>query len=530
MFHISRKTSLTMGVSVLAASLAMAGAAEAKSPKQMTPAELAGQILAQTKAMLDTQKAEFEKAEAAKQAQIDALQARVDTLTAQLKTTQTQVASAPPVPTAQQVAAAMPKPDTTVSMKKGVASIASSDAAFSLAVHGVMQMDAASYSQDKDLPAAVTARDLNSGINLRRARLGVNGKMFGSFDYNILAEFGGSGAEDAGRIQELWVQYSGYDHAKFRVGAFPPLLGLEDGASTNSQPFLERPASAEVARSMAGGDYRMAAAVFGNGDRWLYSLALTGNNISTLNTQATAFTAANNDEQLGIAARVAGTPLRGFDWLVHVGANYSAVINPADAGAAAATRYPVQLRDRPELRVDGTRLVDAGAINTQSSSITGFELAGQYKSVFAQGEAFSYKVTRLNPAAGVTDPEFSGWYVEGGWSITGEARKYNLTTAAFDGVTPRDNFDPKNGKWGAWELVARYSTLDLNYHQGATLAADRVLGGQQDIASLGFDWQLNPTVRVVFEGQSVRIDRLNSAGAQIGQKYSSFAARSQFNF
>jgi phosphate-selective porin OprO/OprP len=41
--------------------------------------------------------------------------------------------------------------------------------------------------------------------------------------------------------------------------------------------------------------------------------------------------------------------------LIHVGVNYTGVINPADAGASAATRYPVQLRDRPELRVDGIR-------------------------------------------------------------------------------------------------------------------------------------------------------------------------------
>jgi phosphate-selective porin OprO/OprP len=97
-------------------------------------------------------------------------------------------------------------------------------------------------------------------------------------------------------------------------------------------------------------------------------------------------------------------------------------------------------------------------------------------------------------------------------------------------VTPRVNFDPQSGGWGAFELVARYSTLDLDDHEGAALAADRVLGGRQDIASLGLDWQLNADMRLVFEGQSVRIDRLNSAGAQIGQKYNAFAVRSQFNF
>ena len=530
------KSRLSLGISLIAATVALnATMAEAKTKTHAaSQADLKAQIMAETQKLLDAQRAQFQQDEAAKQAQIDALQAKVDTLTSQLQTEQTKVAAIPPVPTiaqiTPQVVAALPKADTTVSEKKGTASIASSDGAFTVAFHGIMQMDAATYSQSKSLPSAVTVRDLNSGTNLRRARIGINGKLFSDFDYNLLAEFGGSGAEDAGRFQEIWLQYSKFDHVKFRIGAYPPLVGLEDAASTNSQPFLERPASAEVARSLAAGDYRMSAGVFGSSDRWLYSLALTGNTISTLNTQATAFTAQSYDEQLGVAARLAGTPLRGFDWLVHVGVNYVAAINPADAGAAAATRYPVQLRDRPELRVDGTRLIDTGALNADNASATGLELAGQYKGLWAQGESFRYAVTRYNPATGVTNPDFKGWYVEGGWSLTGEARKYNTQTAAFDGVVPRVNFDPKSGNWGAFEVVARYSTLDLNHHDTATLAADRVLGGQQDITALGLDWQLNQDVRFVFQGQAVKIDRVNAAGAQIGQKYNTLSVRSQFNF
>ncbi len=343
-------------------------------------------------------------------------------------------------------------------------------------------------------------------------------------------DFGGAGAEDVGRFHEAWLQYSGFKSAKFRVGEFAPLVGLADAGSANSSPFLERASSAEVARNFGGGDTRIGVAAFNGADRWLWSVAITGNTVSQLNTQAASFTAANNDEQLGLAARIAGTPFRGKGWLIHTGLNYSAIVNPGDAGSAAATRYPVQLRDRPELRVDGTRLVDSGAINSDSAAAVGAELGWQSGPVFAQGEAFQYSVKRLAPAAGVGDPKFSGWYLEGGLSLTGETRKYNTQTAAFDGVIPTVNFDPANGHWGAFEVVARYSTLDLNYHADAVLTADRIRGGQQDIVSLGLDWQLNPAVRFVFEGQNVKIDRLNSSGVQMGQNYNSFAVRSQFGF
>jgi phosphate-selective porin OprO/OprP len=532
---IIRSNHLRLGASLLSLTLALAVTTPVQArTMHHRHRSIHAQIVAEAHKLAAVQQASFAQADAAKQAQIDTLQGEVTELATQVKTLQAQaavpVAPAPPPVTVAQVVAAMPAPAATVAMKNGTATIASSDGDFSLAVHGVFQLDTATYDQNKTAPAAVNGRDLNSGTNFRRARLGVSGKLFKDFDYNILLDFGGAGAEDVGRFHEAWLQYSGFKSAKFRIGEFAPSVGLSDAGSANASPFLERASAAEVARNFAGGDTRMGMALWNASDRLLWSVALTGNTVSQLNTQATAFTAPNFDEQLGMTARLAGTPLRGQDWLIHAGVNYSAIINPADLGPAAAVRYPVQLRDRPELRVDGTRLIDTGALNGQSAQAAGLELGWQYRSVFAQGETFSYKVERLAPAAGVTNPTFGGWYVEGGWSLTGEARKYNTQTAAFDGVTPSHNFNPKTGDWGAFEIVARVSDLDLNYHESASLAADRVLGGDQNITSLGLDWQLNPAIRFVFEGQSVRIDRLNSTGVQIGQKYNAFAVRSQFGF
>lgn len=473
------------------------------------------------------------------QAKIDAMQAQIDAQQAQLNALKSQIATqynapvAAPIAPAPAVAAAPAKPATpavTATLKNGSPMLASGDGAFTFNIKGLFQADAATYNQDSNLPAAVSARDLNSGTNIRRARVIFNGKMFSDFDYNLTFDFGGTGAEDVGRVHEAWVQYSGFKSAKFRVGEFAPSIGLADAGSQGGSAFLERAAVAEMARNVSAGDTRMSIAAFNAKDRYLWSFAVTGNTMSALNTAASGFNTINNDEQLGIAARIAGTPIKTKDALIHVGLNYSGIINPADTGAAAATRYPVQLRERPELRVDATRLVDSGAINADSASVTGLEFGAQYKTLFLQSEAFDYRIQRLNAATGVTNPKFTGWYVEGGWVLTGESRKYNTLTAAFDGVTPAANFDPASGHWGAFELVARYSTLDLNYHDQAALAADRIRGGQQDITSLGLNWQLTPTVRFIFQGQSVEVNRLNAAGDQIGQDYTAFAVRSQFGF
>jgi phosphate-selective porin OprO/OprP len=191
--------------------------------------------------------------------EIALLKAQVKALTDRVESLETRKAAAPPAaPPVLQV------PDRGgATMIAGKPSIQSPDGRFSATLHGVMQFDAADYSQKTPSPISVDlrrgasasdtahARDLSSGTDFRRARIGVDGKMFGDFEYNVLFDFGGAGEEDAGHIQELWLQYSGLKPFHFKIGAYPPSIGLADQGSTNGAPFLERPAIADMARSLA---------------------------------------------------------------------------------------------------------------------------------------------------------------------------------------------------------------------------------------------------------------------------------------
>ncbi len=449
-------------------------------------------------------------------------EARIAALEAQLKALSGQIADLKAATAAGLKDVRATQSATTVSIAGGKPTIASGDGAFSATFHGVMQLDVAQYYQDKGLPAVLgNARDLNSGTNFRRGRLGVDGKAFKVFDYGILLDFGGAGTDGSTVLQELYLQYN-YAPFKVKVGAFAPNVGLEDAASTNGSLFPERPSAAEAARGLAGADRRISLQAQTVGERWILSGAVTG---------AKAGDAQTFDEQLGYVLRLAGTPLKGQDWLIHAGVNASGVITPAQTTAVTGA-YGVTLQDRPELRVDGQQLIGSGSIDAAGAHHYGLELAAQKKNLLIQGEYFDYKIERRNAAAGVSDPKFTGWYVEGGLVLTGESRKYNTGTFAFDAPTIAKPFDPKKGQWGAWELAARYSVLDLNHHENAALAADRVRGGEQTISTVGVNWFPNSVTKFSLNYLDVSIDRKDPAGGLVAlsQDYQAVNFRSQFAF
>ena len=431
-----------------------------------------------------------------------------------------------------------------VALNGGRPTIASADGKNRFAVRGVAQFDAATYEQDSpglpdnrragaDAAEGPNARDLSSGTNFRRARLGIEGTFDSVWNYALTAEFGGSGSEST-QLQQAFIEYAGWrpfgltNPLRIRAGAFTPPTGLEDATSNTDALFLERAAGAELVRGLAGGDGRSGFGVFANGERWFTGAVLTGGLVGGTG---------DFDEQAGFVGRVAGLVLKDDDASVHVGANINAVLEPGDRVLGPGVGGGIRLRERPELRVDGTRLVDTGGLNAEDATAYGLELGGQWKNFYLAGEYNWIDVSRVAPAA---DVSFSGWYVQGSWILTGEQRKWSPATGGFGGVKPARPFDIHAGNWGAWEITGRYSLLDLNDNEGSPGLAtpvDGVRGGKQTISTAGLNWYPNQVVRFILQYQDVGIDRLNpgavglaTVGAPIGQDYQTLSLRSQFAF
>lgn len=81
---------------------------------------------------------------------------------------------------------------------------------------------------------------------------------------------------------------------------------------------------------------------------------------------------------------------------------------------------------------------------------------------------------------------------------------YKPKLGFYDRIKPKRNFSITNGGLGAWELILRYSNLDLN--DGS------IMGGEMDVVTAGLNWYLSPTVRAIFNHGIAYVKRNDSQG------------------
>ncbi|MGI9592632.1 MAG: porin [Myxococcota bacterium] len=98
-----------------------------------------------------------------------------------------------------------------------------------------------------------------------------------------------------------------------------------------------------------------------------------------------------------------------------------------------------------------------------------------------------YTNSWVQGARGQRDLHFWGLYAYASYFLTGEHRPYELGKGRFGRLKPKKNFNPFKGGWGAWEIAARYSYLDLD---------DRnIRGGTLWDVTAALNWYLYPNFR-----------------------------------
>jgi phosphate-selective porin OprO/OprP len=96
-------------------------------------------------------------------------------------------------------------------------------------------------------------------------------------------------------------------------------------------------------------------------------------------------------------------------------------------------------------------------------------------------------------------------------------------------VQPFDEFDLETGGWGAWEIAARYSHIDLD--DGVNdLAGGGIRGGVGTIYTLALNWYPNALVRISANYVHADIDNLSDTGLSEGDVIDAIGFRLQWEF
>jgi phosphate-selective porin OprO/OprP len=289
----------------------------------------------------------------------------------------------------------------------------------------------------------------------RAARLMVRGTLGKDYKigYLIAGEYNGfeTEPENLWSLTDLSFTFPlGGPAAKLTVGKTKETFAYEMVGDAANLPHQERVLNPFfVSRNIGvrlnhviGTAQRMTAAVGIFNDWWS-----TGDSLEDSGTDVTArFTGLVRDERNGKS-------------FLHLGVS---------GRYAGADNNSLRYKGRPESNVSDP-YVDTGNLSADHAWHLGWEALwneGPYSLLAEYNRAWVSSTAN-------GDPEFSGYYLTGSWILTGETRPYDRTVGYARRVMPE-------GRWGAWELVARFSHVDLD--------DAAVQGGSFDKTYLGLNW------------------------------------------
>ena len=349
-------------------------------------------------------------------------------------------------------------------------SVGSGDSNFVFQLHGVLQTDNRTFFNDKDNHGKSIQG--NDGFLLRRARPIFSGTVYKDFDFVFVPDFGGSSVQ----IFDAYLNYRYAPWLQVRGGKFKTPVGLEQLQSDQYTFFNERALPTDLVPNrdvgfmlwgdVADGKLSYAAGVFnGVGD---------GRN------------SANSDfeDHREFAGRLFLQPFKGTGVTPLQGLGFG-VAGSWGNTSSNVTGLP------SALLTDGQQQLFAYTNNVVAN--------GEHWRLSPQGYYYwgplgllgEYVISDQKVSKGATSArlENTAWQVAGTWVLTGEDATYN-------GVTPKNPFDPRAGHWGAVQLVARYADLNVDNKAFPIFANPATSASEAKAWAVGLDWCLNRNIRI----------------------------------
>ena len=381
-------------------------------------------------------------------------------------------------------------------------SIQSKDGANVVKLRGLFQVDDR-YFLDDVTPAG------SSTVLLRRVRPILEGTVNNIYDFRLMPDFGGGKS----------IIVDAYVAARFKpsfvvtAGKFKPPVGLERLQSGADIRFVERglptdlvpnrDIGLQISGEILGGHLNYALGYF-NG----VADGTSSDSIADVDTDGDGDAAARLFLQPGATSD--NFALRGFG--IGIAATYGHTDGTPASPGLAALRTPGQVNffsyrnGAAATFADGTRT----RIVPQFYYYYGrYGLLGEYVQS-------TQDLTRVNGAVTRSDRlKHDAWQIAFHWFVTGEEE-------AYKGFTPVNSFSPRDGTWGAVELVARYHQLTIDrdaFVGGVDSFADPATQAQKATSwGLGLNWYFNQNIKWVLDYDRTQFDGGAAGGADRGDE------------
>ena len=342
----------------------------------------------------------------------------------------------------------------------------SDDSGNSVQIGGRVFADWAWFTEDDEFKNSTLLR-AQDGTEIRQARLFVSGKMHDLISYKVQLDFASSST-----FKDVYIglEDSPLFGVDILVGQFKQPLGLEYIGSSKYITFMERAQLSNYVVNRQSGLF-LGKRFFDQRMRIAASAFRNSNGIGESVGEDTA----------GFAGRWTGVPWKNDEGsLLHIGVG--GATRGADNGRVLFKNN--FYRTKPEAGLQPSFAITQ-VDSLDRSNFVDFEGAVVLGPFSVQGE---YMLMNLKNQAG-DEANFTSWYGQASWFLTGESRPYSAKTAVFGRVKPKSNYT-RSGGTGAVELAARISSTDLN--------DGRFEGGTLDAITLGANWYLNPNTRLMF--------------------------------
>ncbi len=375
----------------------------------------------------------------------------------------------------------------------------SPDKDFVIRARGVVQADTRAFFGDKGIIG-------NDGFLLRKARPILEATVYRDFDFLFLSDFGGSTVQ----VLDAYANYRYSPGLQLRLGKMKAPVGLELLQGDADFTFNERALPTSLVPNRDVGVQLHGTPLDG---RINYAVGIfngVGDNRSSLNSDF--------EDNKEFAGRLILQPFKDTSFNALQGLGFGVAGTYGSLQTPSATALPSTTGGTlPGYSTDGQQQFFAynptgGATVLASGSHWRLSPQGYYFwgpfGLMGEYAISDQQVSRV--VAGVTTAtrrlQHSAWELTGSWVLTGE-------DASYKSVVPRHPFSLANGGWGAWQLVARYASLDIDdgafplYSDAATSATSA------DSWSVGVNWFLNKNVRFVTSFSRTEFKGGGGAGA-----------------